>query len=232
MRRSSWGNLRFKRAVPIDLSSAKEVMLREHLTARGIANPRVLKAFQEVPREAFVPAQLVDLSYEDNPLDIGSGQTISQPYTVAFMTQLLDPQPNDIILEIGTGSGYQASILSRLCQKVYTVERFEELGKKAEKVLRQLGYKNVEVIIGDGSLGLPSVALAKDGFDGIIVTAGAPKVPQPLLDQLKVGGRLVIPVGTHMQEMMKITRTKKGLEKEIYPGFRFVPLVGELGFKD
>src|SRR3989304_10429633 len=117
--------------------------------------------------------------------------TISQPYTVAFMTQLLDPQPDDTILEIGTGSGYQAAILSRLCRKVYTVERFEELANKAEGVLKKLGYDNVEITVGDGSLGLPE----KASFDGIIVTAGAPKIPEPLIEQLKVGGRLVIPVG-------------------------------------
>ena len=210
------------------LLRAKETMFREHLAKRGITNSRLLDAFQMVPREAFVPSSMIDLSYEDYPLDIGIGQTISQPYTVAFMTQLLDPQANDIILEVGTGSGYQAAILSRLCRKVYTIERFGKLGKKAEKVLRQLGYDNVEVIVSDGSLGLPD----KAPFDGIIVTAGAPKIPQPLLDQLKVGGRLIIPVGEGVQEMLKITKTERGLEKEIYPGFRFVPLVGELGFKD
>lgn len=202
-------------------------MLSEHLAGRGVSNSRVLEAFRTVPRESFVPPSLSDLAYEDNPLDIGIGQTISQPYTVAFMTQLLDPQPAEIILEVGTGSGYQAAILSRLCQRVYTIERFEELGKKAEKVLRQLGYDNVEIIIGDGSLGLPE----KAPFDAIIVTAGAPKIPQPLLDQLKVGGRLVIPVGKPMQEMLKITKTEKGLEEESHPGFRFVPLVGKEGFK-
>ena len=145
------------------LLRAKETMLREHLAKRGITNSRVLDAFRTVPREAFVPPSLIDLAYEDNPLDIGIGQTISQPYTVAFMTQLLDPQPDDTVLEVGTGSGYQAAILSRLCRKVYTIERFGELGKKAEKVLRQLGYDNVEVTVGDGSLGLPPEALAKGG---------------------------------------------------------------------
>ncbi|OGC61224.1 protein-L-isoaspartate O-methyltransferase [candidate division WWE3 bacterium RIFCSPLOWO2_01_FULL_53_14] len=207
-------------------------MLREHLAKRGITNSRVLDAFRTVPREAFVPPSLIDLAYEDNPLDIGIGQTISQPYTVAFMTQLLDPQPDDTVLEVGTGSGYQAAILSRLCRKVYTIERFGELGKKAEKVLRQLGYDNVEVTVGDGSLGLPPEALAKGGFDAIIVTAGAPQIPDPLVDQLKIGGRLVIPVGEPIQEMLKITKTEKGLKKESHPGFRFVPLVGEKGFKE
>ena len=201
-------------------------MLREHLAARGIVAVHILSAFREVPREAFVPSNLIDLAYEDNPLGIGIGQTISQPYTVAFMTQLLGPQPADIVLEVGTGSGYQAAILSRLCRKVYTIERFAELGKQAEKVLRQLGYDNVEIVIGDGSLGL----LEKSPFDRIIVTAGAPVVPRPLLEQLKVGGKLVIPVGEKTQEMLKITKTEKGFQEEKHPGFRFVPLVGRLGF--
>lgn len=226
-----------------DLAQAKELMLKEHLAARGINNRRVLVAFKEVPREAFVPAEMHGLAYADMPLEIGSGQTISQPYTVAFMTQLLDPKPTDIVLEVGTGSGYQAAILSRLVKKVYTIERFEELAKKAEKILRQLGYKNVEVIIGDGSKGLPAEVLTKAGlpqksaFDGIIVTAGAPKIPQPLIDQLAAGGRLVIPVGTDTQTMTKIIKAKtpEGLpavRQETFPGFRFVPLVGEYGFDE
>ena len=225
------------------LFRAKETMLRKHLAERGITNSRVLEAFRAVPRELFVPPDLSSLAYEDEPLDIGSGQTISQPYTVAFMTQLLDPQPTDIVLEVGTGSGYQAAILSRLCRKVYTIERFEELAKKAAGILKKLKYDNVSVIVGDGSLGLPG----KAPFDGIIATAGAPKVPEPLIAQLKVGGRLVIPVAVStglkvalggiervvvpLQEMTKITKTEKGMEKERYPGFRFVPLVGEKGFK-
>src|SRR3989344_3496912 len=216
-----------------DLSKAKEIMLKEHLESRGIINPRVISAFRDVPREQFVPREIRELSYEDMPLEIGSGQTISQPYTASFMTQLWDPKPDDIVLEVGTGSGYQAAILSRLVKKVYTIERFEELAEKAKEVLKSLGYKNVEVIVGDGSKGLPSVALAKDGFDGIIVTAGAPKIPQPLIDQLKIGGRLVIPIGTDAQTMTKITRTGKSLpavRQETFRGFRFVPLVGKHGF--
>lgn len=210
-----------------NLSEAKARMLREHLAARGINNDQVLSAFGVIPREEFVPERYRDLAYADMPLEIGEGQTISQPYVVAFMTQLLDPQSGDTVLEIGTGSGYQAAILAKLVKKVYTIERFESLVQGAQKALEKLGYKNVEVIVGDGSKGLPEHA----PFDGIIVTAAAPEIPQPLLDQLKVGGRLVIPVGSGFsQDMVKATKTKKGLEKETYPWFAFVPLVGEHGF--
>jgi len=211
-----------------DLAEAKERMLKEHLAARGITNERVLKAFREVPREEFVPGHLCDLAYEDMPLEVGRGQTISQPYTVAFMTQLLDPHREDVVLEVGTGSGYQAAILALLVERVFTIERFAELAQKAEERLGRLGYDNVEVIVGDGSRGWPERA----PFEGIIVTAGAPEVPPPLVEQLKVGGRLVAPVGKGVQEMVKIVKRERELEKEIYPGFRFVPLVGEGGFKD
>lgn len=212
----------------LDLSEAKTRMLREHLVARGINNDRVLAAFAAVPREEFVPIRYRDLSYADMPLEIGEGQTISQPYVVAFMTQLLDPQPKDIVLEVGTGSGYQAAILAKLVKKVYTIERLENLAKEAQKVLRKLNFNNVEVVIGDGSRGLPE----KAPFAGIIITAAAPEIPRPLLEQLGVGGRLVVPVGSGFsQDMIKITKTKKRLEKETHPGFRFVPLVGEYGFR-
>ncbi|PJC22871.1 protein-L-isoaspartate O-methyltransferase [candidate division WWE3 bacterium CG10_big_fil_rev_8_21_14_0_10_48_23] len=212
-----------------DLSEAKTRMLREHLAARGISNDQVLAAFASVPREEFVPIRYRDLSYVDMPLEIGEGQTISQPYTVAFMTQLLDPQPKDIVLEVGTGSGYQAAILAKLVKKVYTIERLENLAEEAQKVLKKLSFNNVEVVVGDGSKGLPE----KAPFAGIIITAAAPEIPRPLLEQLGVGGRLVVPVGSGFsQDMIKITKTKKGLEKETHPGFRFVPLVGEHGFKE
>jgi len=210
-----------------DLSEAKTRMLREHLAARGISNDQVLAAFASVPREEFVPIRYRDLSYVDMPLEIGEGQTISQPYTVAFMTQLLDPQPKDIVLEVGTGSGYQAAILAKLVKKVYTIERLENLAEEAQRVLRKLNFNNVEVVVGDGSKGLPE----KVPFDGIIITAAAPEIPRPLLEQLGVGGRLVAPVGSDFfQEMVKVTKTKEGLKKEIHPGFRFVPLIGEHGF--
>ncbi len=210
-----------------DLAQAKEEMLKEHLQARGIEDERVLSAFREVPREEFIPQELNHLSYEDTPLEIGNGQTISQPYTVAFMTQLLGPKEKDVVLEVGTGSGYQGAILSRLVRQVYSIERFKELSDKAKEVLDRLGYKNVGLKVGDGSLGWPQMA----PFDGVIVTAGSPDIPPPLLEQLKEDGRLVIPVGTHGQEMMKVTKTKVGVKREVFPGFRFVPLVGEAGFK-
>ena len=210
-----------------DLAQAKEEMLKEHLQARGIEDERVLSAFREVPREEFIPQELNHLSYEDTPLEIGNGQTISQPYTVAFMTQLLGPKEKDVVLEVGTGSGYQGAILSRLVRQVYSIERFKELSDKAKEVLDRLGYKNVGLKVGDGSLGWPQMA----PFDGVIVTAGSPDIPPPLLEQLKEDGRLVIPVGTHGQEMVKVTKTKEGLKREVFPGFRFVPLVGEAGFK-
>jgi len=206
---------------------AKRQMLKEHLTGRGITNARILSAFGVIPREEFVPERYRNLAYADMPLEIGEGQTISQPYTVAFMTQLLDPQPEDVVLEIGTGSGYQAAILSKLVKKVYTIEYIESLAKGAEEVLKRLGYENIKVIVGDGSKGLPEYA----PYDGIIITAAAPGIPKPLLEQLRVGGRLVAPVGWRfLQTMVKATKAEEGLEVESYPAFRFVPLVGEYGF--
>src|SRR3990172_2476581 len=203
-----------------DLAQAKEEMLKEHLQARGIEDELVRSAFREVPREEFIPQELNHLSYEDTPLEIGNSQTISQPYTVAFMTQLLGPKEKDVVLEVGTGSGYQGAILSRLVRQVYSIERYKELSDKAKEVLARLGYKNVELKVGDGSLGWPE----KAPFDGVIVTAGSPDIPPPLLEQLKEGGRLVIPVGTHGKEMVKVTKTKVGVKREVFPGFRFVPL--------
>ena len=174
-----------------------------------------------------MPAEIAAEEAINAPLPIGEGQTNSQPYTVAFMTQLLGPKEEDVVLEVGTGSGYQGAILSRLVRQVYSIERFKELSDKAKEVLDRLGYKNVELKVGDGSLGWPE----KAPFNGVIVTAGSPDIPPPLLEQLKEGGRLVIPVGTHGQEMVKVTKTKVGVKREVFPGFRFVPLVGEAGFK-
>ena len=209
------------------LVADKARMLEEHLAGRGITNKRVLRAFSSVPREEFVPEKYRDVSYADQPLPIGKGQTISQPYTVAFMTQLLDPQPSDKVLEIGAGSGYQAAILSLMVRRVYAVERVRGLAERARITLRKLGFDNVVISVGDGSAGLADHA----PYEGVIVTAASPKIPPPLLEQLGRGGRLVIPVGEGFsQDMVRITKTKRGLVEDIYPGFRFVPLVGKYGF--
>ena len=202
---------------------ARQHMVKEQLEARGITDPRILGAFLEVPRHRFVEEYLKYRAYEDYPLSIGYGQTISQPYMVALMTQSLMPEPEDKILEIGTGSGYQAAILSRLCRTVYSIERISALASRARKIHDELGYYNIHIRIGDGSLGLAKEA----PFDGIIVTAGAPHLPDALIEQLDEGGRLIIPVGDeHLQELKRIIRVRDEVREESLGGCRFVKLIG------
>jgi protein-L-isoaspartate(D-aspartate) O-methyltransferase len=202
---------------------ARQHMVKEQLEGRGITDPRILGAFLEVPRHKFVEEYLKYRAYDDYPLSIGYGQTISQPYMVALMTQSLMPGPKDKILEIGTGSGYQAAILSRLCESVLSIERISALASRARKIHDELGYYNIRIVIGDGSLGLAKEA----PFDGIIVTAGAPHVPEALVEQLGEGGRLIIPVGDEsLQELKRITKTKDGVREESLGGCRFVKLIG------
>jgi protein-L-isoaspartate(D-aspartate) O-methyltransferase len=197
-------------------------MVRTQIEARGIANPRVLAALRAVPRHLLVPANVREFAYEDRPLPIGERQTISQPYIVAAMTELLDPQPDDVVLEIGTGSGYQAAVLSHLVRRVYTIEIVPELAERARRDLAALGYDNVEVITGDGYQGLPEHA----PFDGVIVTAAPERIPQPLIDQLGVTGRLVIPVGRHSQVLKVVEKSAESLSSRDAMGVRFVPMTG------
>jgi protein-L-isoaspartate(D-aspartate) O-methyltransferase len=214
-----------------DLRAARERMLRAHIAARGITDPVILKAFAEVPREAFMPAEMAEFAYEDAPLPIAKGQTISQPYIVALMTAALELRPRDRVLEIGTGSGYAAAIASRIASHVFTIERHTELADEAEARLRRLGYDNVHVVHGDGTLGWPEHA----PYDAIVVTAGGPEIPEPLLAQLAVGGRLVIPVGEDrsLQTLVRVTRQPDGeLRREELGDVRFVPLIGAAGWKE
>jgi len=195
--------------------------------AEAVRDARVLEAFREVPRHRFVPAALVPLAYEDRPLPIGYGQTISQPYIVAKMTELVEPKKDSRALEIGTGSGYQAAILSRLVAEVYTIEIIEPLGVAARERLAKLGYRNVDVRVGDGYYGWPE----KGPFDCIVVTAAANHVPPPLVEQLKPGGRMIIPVGNpfQTQTLVLVSKGTKGPRdirvRDIMP-VAFVPLVG------
>ncbi|WP_142786410.1 protein-L-isoaspartate(D-aspartate) O-methyltransferase [Changchengzhania lutea] len=192
------------------------------LINKGITNKKVLKAIGEVPRHLFMDSGFIDHAYQDKAFPIGADQTISQPYTVAFQTELLEIKPGDKILEIGTGSGYQTAVLCLLGAKVYSIERQQELFKKTSKFLPKLGYRAKKLVFGDGYKGLPDEA----PFDGIIVTAGAPFVPKPLLSQLKTGGRLVIPVGDDVQTMtMFVRKGPKDFEQEEFGEFRFVPLL-------
>ena len=188
-----------------DHDTRRQRMVDGQIASRGVLDARVLAAMRVVPRHRFVPARYRDRAYEDRPLPIGSGQTISQPYMVAVMTELLDPGPQDVVLEVGTGSGYQAAVLSRLVRRVYSIEIVPKLAAGARVALSQCGYDNVEVITGDGFRGLPERA----PFDGIVVTAAPERVPQPLLDQLAPGGRLVIPVGGRDQYLQVLERTEQ-----------------------
>jgi protein-L-isoaspartate(D-aspartate) O-methyltransferase len=209
--------------------SQRGIMIREHLLGRGVHDPAVLAAMREIPREAFVDEEMQDLAYEDHPLPIAGGQTISQPYIVAYMTEALQLSGTERVLEIGTGSGYAAAVLSRIVTTVHTVERLGDLARSARRRLEVLGYTNIIVHEGDGTLGWPEHA----SYDAIVVTAGAPKVPQPLLEQLAIGGRLVIPVGSYsyLQSLMRVRRTgEHEYRDEELCGVRFVPLIGAAGW--
>jgi protein-L-isoaspartate(D-aspartate) O-methyltransferase len=194
-----------------------------HLRQKGVMDSRVLTAMERVDRGAFVRGHFADRAYEDMPLPIGSGQTISQPSVVGLMTQALDVQPRDTVLEIGTGSGYQAAILSLLARRVYTIDRHRNLTREAEIIFTQMGLSNVTVLTGDGSFGLPD----QGPFDRILVTAAAEDPPGPLLQQLKVGGVMVVPVGQSdtVQSLIKVTRMPDGFDYQELMPVRFVPLV-------
>ncbi|HEY5669734.1 MAG TPA: protein-L-isoaspartate(D-aspartate) O-methyltransferase [Anaerolineales bacterium] len=207
----------------------RQRMVEEQLIYRNIRDERVLEAMRSVPRHAFVPLEYRHMAYSDGPLPIGSGQTISQPYIVALMTQLLRLKGDENVLEVGTGSGYQAAVLAKLAKQVYTIERYTELADQAAAVLQKLGLNNVRVHIGDGSLGLPEHA----PFQAILVTAAAPKVPQSLLEQLDEGGRLVVPVGGRMNQFLELweRRGAKFVQDVLVP-VAFVPLRGRHGWKE
>src|SRR6516225_8990935 len=210
-------------AVPTDFSAARQRMVEEQLAApdRGIKNRLVLEAMSTVPRHEFVPESLRKFAYRDEPLPIGYGQSISQPFVVAFMTEQLDPKPTDRVLEIGTGSGYQAAVLSRLVTEVYTIEIIEPLARRAEADLKRLGYDNVKVLAGDGYRGWPDHA----PFDAIIVTCAPDHIPQPLVEQLRDGGRMVIPVGAlENQQLYLLQKHGTKVEQQAVLPVRFVPM--------
>ncbi len=208
--------------------AARQRMVAEQIVGRGISDPRVLQAVAKVPRHRFLEPSLAGRAYGDYPLPIGEHQTISQPYMVALMTEALALAGPERVLEVGTGSGYQAAILAELCAQVYTIERIPVLAERARRVLEELGYTNIAFRVGDGSLGW------QDGapFDGIVVTAAAPNIPPALIDQLGYGGRLVVPVGDQFsQTLKKVVKTEQAVRTEDSVGCVFVKLVGEQAWK-
>jgi protein-L-isoaspartate(D-aspartate) O-methyltransferase len=207
------------------MADERKAMIETQLRDRGLTDPKILETMNAVPREVFVPQALRGRAYEDGPLPIGHGQTISQPYIVALMTRLLDPTPDQRVLEVGTGSGYQAAVLSHLVKEVYSIEIIEPLAKRATETLARLGFRNVFVRAGDGYAGWPE----KAPFDMIIVTCAPDHIPQPLIDQLKEGGRMVIPVGERfgVQKLVKLSKEKGMVRQEEVLEVRFVPLTRE-----
>ncbi len=212
-----------------DYDAGRRKMVERQLKARGIRNERVLAAMGDVPRHAFIDTASRHEAYQDSPLPIGDGQTISQPYMVAVMTELLDLRGDERVLEIGTGSGYQTAILCELCEWVFTIERISTLADRAKRLLQEHGYHNVSFRIDDGTRGWPE----DSPFDGIIVTAGAPKIPDVLVDQLADGGRLVIPVGDRFSQTLKVVmKAGETINVQSHTGCRFVDLVGEHGWSE
>jgi len=206
-----------------DFRTMREKMVERQIKARGVKDARVLSSMLKVERHLFVPKELQTSAYADQPLPIGEGQTISQPYIVALMTELLELKGEEKVLEIGTGSGYQAAILAELAKEVYTIEIIETLATSAKKALLQLGYQNITAKAGDGYLGWPEVA----PFDAIIVTAAPDHIPKPLLEQLKEGGRMVVPVGTYSQVLKRIIKRSGRIETSDIIPVVFVPMTGE-----
>lgn len=213
----------------MDLKALREKMVEEQIACRGITNKQVLDIFKKVERHRFVPEELTAAAYADYPLPIGEGQTISQPYIAALMTDSLGLTGREKVMEIGTGSGYQAAILAELAQEVYTIERFKSLLEKAENLFKELGYKNIKTKLGDGTLGWKESA----PFDRIIITAACPRIPLPLIEQLKDGGKIILPLGQNLAQMLTVVEKKQGriLSTDIC-GCMFVPLVGKYGIQD
>ena len=211
----------------MDYETLRKRMVEEQLVPRGIKNQRILAAFFRIERHQFIPQDLRSSAYADFPVPIGNGQTISQPYIVALMTECLNVTDQDKVLEIGTGSGYQTAILAELAKEVYSIERFTTLAGRTETLLHELGYQNIKVKVGDGTLGWPQAA----PFDKIIITAASPKIPLPLTEQLKENGKLILPLGENVSQVLTLIEKKKGkLESLNICGCVFVPLVGKYGW--
>ena len=212
----------------MDFQRLRDMMVDSQIVARGIKDRRVLDAMRKVPRHLFLDESQWYKAYDDMALPAGEGQTISQPYMVAIMTELLELSGDEKVLEVGTGSGYQATVLGELSREVYTIERFQSLSDRAREVMRVLGYENIHLKVGDGTMGWPDAA----PFDRILITAGAPEIPEPLIEQLSPGGIILAPVGDRLsQQLLKIRKVKEGLSREYHTPCVFVPLVGKFGWR-
>jgi protein-L-isoaspartate(D-aspartate) O-methyltransferase len=212
-----------------DYVQARERMVEKQLVSRGISDPRVLRAMAKVPRHLFLESELWEHAYEDHPLPIGAHQTISQPYIVALMVEALELKGTERVLEVGTGSGYAAAVLSELCAEVFTVEVLEELALKSRALLSNLGYKNVSLLMGDGTLGWEE----HSPYDAVVISAAAPCIPRPLVEQLKVPGYLVFPIGEEeLQTLVRIRKDRAGIREEYLGDCHFVKLTGRYGWED